>query len=752
MVLLVQSEDDKSHYAIEWESRGLYAVCKLGSWVDIGQLCRRAVLSRSRAQSSHSKSADVSSRNAAQERRVTAEEHIYGKRKRLAIEALQSVMKRPIKEVRPSSDGLASGGISSDIPEATSEEHIISTSVQNMLATGSAPVMEGNAQAGHIPGESATALTTTPQEIIPVTTTMEGAVSVSTAAEILENVRVQYFEALYLSKASLAYFAKGPLSRARASFHLDYDSALDMNDLISFLQSLILPIGVVDKKYKDAIPGLLSNYVAGSGDADDVQEHTGQPSKKTKTKKVKLCKDGLYTGEQDYIRKWWHSHSVSAGLSAPGQTQESLRRERISQLRTRETQLQMIVVLETLALQPLASNPADANESLPTIENGSTTPVTKPAPPRKSKKLPALNILLEMQADRLCIWQSVAAETDTTVSKGEKGESSAGRSEATAGRNGSRADMLRDFCVEVIMPFFSARLHEVCGMITLKLGGPVVVSPNSKTPARPSKSAGAAARPGSAAKRVISTKPARTLERVLTDDRLQRRGRSPAAAISLMRSATAPAIPGLKRERSEAPKLDSIPIADNVAINASRGGVLKSKKFSQREVDLGAMVAGADMRSKKPNIEAELKEAISALKRPNRQLAGQLMAESFERRAALASSNIRSTCNVPFHYVLFTNRRQNRNRPYEILLLRVSKYYPRPKPTVTKRLATTTILNQQQKPPLLTSRTQFDHRVSQEYPCLSLGRAHMRRYLLSILALRKLKYYPRLKATDIEIA
>ena len=47
-------------------------------------------------------------------------------------------------------------------------------------------------------------------------------------------------------QASLAYFAKGPLSRARAAFHLDYDSTLEMGDLIRFLESLVLPINVFD--------------------------------------------------------------------------------------------------------------------------------------------------------------------------------------------------------------------------------------------------------------------------------------------------------------------------------------------------------------------------------------------------------------------------------------------------------------------------------------------------------------------------
>lgn len=150
-------------------------------------------------------------------------------------------------------------------------------------------------------------------------------------------------------------------------------------------------------------------------------------------------------------------------------------------------------------------------------------------------------------------------------------------------------------------------------------------------------------RPGAVTKRPVPPKVRRSLQRVLTDERHKRSGsRGPAGVISLMRSATAPVVPGLKRESSESPLLENIPIAESQSLAVSRGGVLKTKKFSQREVDLSNLGPGNDTKSKKPSLEAELKEAISALKRPNRQLAGQLMVETAERRTASASVNSRS--------------------------------------------------------------------------------------------------------------
>jgi DNA replication regulator SLD3 len=65
-------------------------------------------------------------------------------------------------------------------------------------------------------------------------------------------------------------------------------------------------------------------------------------------------------------------------------------------------------------------------------------------------------------------------------------------------------------------------------------------------------------------------------------------------------------------------------------VTASRGGVLKSKKFSHREVDLSNLGG----RDKKNTIATELQEAISALKRPNRLLAGQTIMETSERRTS----------------------------------------------------------------------------------------------------------------------
>lgn len=189
------------------------------------------------------------------------------------------------------------------------------------------------------------------------------------------------------------------------------------------------------------------------------------------------------------------------------------------------------------------------------------------------------------------------------------------------------------------MASFAARLPDRCATINRKLGGPVVASPPK--PKLPKAASSSQSRPGAATKRPVPAKPRRSLQRVLTDERERRNSTSHSLGrpISLMRSATAPVIPGLKREGSEAPSLGSIPQAEARSVQANRGGVLTSKRFSQREVDMSNLVPKAHSRKRtQVNIEAELKDAISALKKPNRELAGKSIVETAEKRFASAPS------------------------------------------------------------------------------------------------------------------
>ncbi|KUJ20411.1 uncharacterized protein LY89DRAFT_442789 [Mollisia scopiformis] len=590
MVLIARLDDARTLYAVERESLGLYVLCQLGSWVNLQELRAAAVASKqelprvSEGPSTIFQEASLPT--------VTPEINKYNKKKRLAIEAIQSMVKRPISNT--------------------------------------------SAESQSIPSESAPAFTSSAGERPDPAPILDDVVSHPDAAEIFENVRTQYFEALYLSMASLAYFAKGPLSRARAAFHMDFDSTLDLKDHVNFLESLILSNALIDSKYRDGVPTCVSLL-----DIQDQSEDNANPTAKVKrrksNKKQKPGKNGLYPTEDTLIRKWWNSHDDEAESGAPGDSRDERTKRRISQLRIRETQLQIIIILEVLALQPLASSSEDIGEDLPTALP-TIEPMESKQKQGKSKKPQDLTMLIDLHIDRLCIWQSVALEEATKGHSSESQNVSENIDTPTA-RTSHTDNILRDFCVEVIAPFFSSRLPDKCAAINRKLGGPVVVSPPRPKLSKSASFSGAPSRPGAATKRPVPAKPRHSLKRVLTDDRERRSmSRGPNKAISLMRSATMPIVPGMKREASEAPSLSSIPSADSQTVEANRGGLLNSRRFSRREIDLSAMAPKPNAKAEKQAvIQAELKEAISALKKPNRELAGKSIVETAEKRSASIS-------------------------------------------------------------------------------------------------------------------
>lgn len=232
------------------------------------------------------------------------------------------------------------------------------------------------------------------------------------------------------------------MSRARAAFHLDLDSNLDINEYVTFLESLVMSTTFLDKKYRDGVPTCVSLV--------DVHDHSGEENqpmkaKKRKTsKKMKLGKNGLYPSEDTLVRKWWETHGEDADLGIPGNSKEELTRTRISLLRIRETQLQMIIVLEILALQPLASaakdNAYDLPSALPSIEV-----VDAKEKPVKAKKPDHLSTLIDGHVDRLCIWQSLASES-------MKGPETVTASIGPGQQSKATDNIPRDFCVEVIIP------------------------------------------------------------------------------------------------------------------------------------------------------------------------------------------------------------------------------------------------------------------------------------------------------------
>ncbi|KAG5294756.1 SLD3 domain-containing protein [Histoplasma ohiense] len=433
--------------------------------------------------------------------------------------------------------------------------------------------------------------------------------------ELFDNLRSQYLEALYISKTSVAYFAKGPLSRARASFQSSNENlSMKPTHLSSFYRECILPVKKMDLKYKDSLPDAIQNFLMEMSD-DEIPANT-MKQRTRKAKKAKLGKNGLYPEESDFVRRWWRNRDLSE-TSVPQHTsrQEEIRRL-TSDLRLRETQLQIVLILETISLE--ASYSSTTTQVLPATTEAQTS---QPQRRIKERKQQDLNTLLELLVDRLCIWHAVSFnDTILTTSAGGKSESTC----KTAGN-----DKLRDFCTEVIIPFYAGRLPDQCKTINRKLGGLIAISPTR--PAISRSKSGSSAKPGASVKRSHNQKSQqRTLQRVLTDERMASKSRAP----SLSRSNTTPSLDGLKRENSEPPLLSSI--------SGARGGIQKPKRVDNREIDLDAVAKQHEVKLKRMNSlleqKKELDAAIDALRKPNRELVAKDFADTVEKRASMCNT------------------------------------------------------------------------------------------------------------------
>ncbi|KAH8676244.1 DNA replication regulator SLD3-domain-containing protein [Xylariales sp. PMI_506] len=617
VVLIARLETNKTVYAIERQEGGLYSLCKLGNWVTLEDLSHHATV----AYSTLLKTRNVPVGATIPEATTTPQLHRENKKRRLAIEAIQSLVKRPARSQSISFTSQASEA-TQDLSSVDNDEV---RSLVDGVAALSKPVEPINADVPAEPSQSLKAI-------------QDEKVLLPTASDILEQVRNQYLEALYLSRGSLAYFAKGPLSRARAAFHLDCDSNLEMDDLIDFLKSLVLTTIQIDKKYRETVPDIISKmktYVVDSGD-----EH-GAKGRKKKPKKMKLGKDGLYPSEDEHVRKWWNAHKPQLKDEEDTMTAvvPSDTKLQISCLRSRETQLQIIVILEILALEPLRTVTLAQESQLPGLSID--LPPAEPSQDLSGKKRNKHNfpVLLDVHADRLSIWQSTSLDEINML-----GDTQSGGIDKLQKPGSLNSDPLKDFCVDIIVPFFSSRLPIHCDSLNRKLGGPVMPSPPKpkskkaeipiKPPPKPKAKSGAVARR-------TSSKSARTLERVLSKESEQARrsmSRGPSNVIALMRSASTPIVPLLKRETSDRTSLTSVPCRDSAdAVDAHEAAeeaasIASSRRRTQEE-----------RAQKDAQIKAELQDAISGLRKPNREVVGKAMEEAAERRATTSLSQLRKS-------------------------------------------------------------------------------------------------------------
>lgn len=422
-----------------------------------------------------------------------------------------------------------------------------------------------------------------------------------------------------------------------------------MNDLVTFLKSLIMTTVQIDKKYRETIPDLISKSKT------LVESSNEGTRKRKKARKMKLSKMGLYPCEENQVLRWWSANKPET-LDDEASISPAEVKSHVDLLRTRETQLQMILILEILALEPLRTREDLEESQLPGF--GAETEISQstetiPAKKRSKHNLP---VLIEIHADRLCIWQSTASDEFRLL---EDSQVATHAAQGIAAQKAT-ADPLRDFCTDIIMPFFAARLPELCDSINRKLGGPVIVSPPKPQQAKPLPKKHEA-KPGTATKRPAPAAKSKTIERALYRENSRRSvSRGPGSTIALMRSATSSAIPGFKREASESSVLRTMAQTDDEGARPK----LLSRSSS--------VVAKEDNKAhKKALVEAELKDAISALRRPNREVVGKAIAEeAAERRASGGLSHIRSEFSVIEPPKLVVTCTQNQRNLHDTLCSR----------------------------------------------------------------------------------
>jgi len=463
------------------------------------------------------------------------------------------------------------------------------------------------------------AVADTSSEIGPANTNI--AAGTDTTIQVPENttldmVRQQYLETLYLNKTSLAFYAKGPLRRTRLQA-TSSDSQYSVEDLANFYRESLLPSKKIDVKYKDSLPDLVASL-------SPLPVHAGDVTlgfTKKKSKKKKMGKDCLWPGEAELIERWWRTREIKQTIFS-AQSQANEVRNAISDVRIRESEMQILLMLEIMLLENYLAKsvkappvPRDPEVKLESVEDYTGTILAK-APQEKKKR--DLTPELDMLVDRLCIWQTIGTE-DLLASPDKVQE------DAPTTRKSK--DLLRDFCADIIVPFYSSKLPELCRSICKKLGGPEISfqHPKLSSSRAPSTSK---IQPGAALRVRPRPTATRTLERVLSEDQSLRRASPPVLARSASIS-----IPNLKREPSE---VSQRPM--------SRGGLLKSVSFSSREIDLEADARVQETKRKKLSQLAtqkrELEDAINALKKPNRGLAAKDFMDDVEKRKVEAAASL----------------------------------------------------------------------------------------------------------------
>ena len=201
-----------------------------------------------------------------------------------------------------------------------------------------------------------------------------------------------------------------------------------------------------NKKYDKSLPELITELPVGIASEDEAG-YTNARIRKSKTRR-KIGKNGFFPEEEGYVLKWWLRREKTLTAEGPEDTRERRTKRALVEQRARETQLQIILILEILALEAAGTAQGPKDLTMPNVTNDSNEDKHVPDA-KKSKKPQDLSTLLDVLIERLCIWQTTNLED--SMSSGDKTKSVPQKAEKE-GACADDGDRLRDFCSEVIVP------------------------------------------------------------------------------------------------------------------------------------------------------------------------------------------------------------------------------------------------------------------------------------------------------------
>lgn len=576
-VLVVFEKAEQRLFAVEQVAPKSYALCKLHEWVDVGKIDERA---------------------------------------KLQVEPYN--VKRVCRTIEADQNGGAQPWwASAAVP------HMELPRTYSPLSKTPQPPARSN--------EATKAPALTQGHHRDLTTANEGASMTNDVAaqpeagqQALEDLAKHYLEALYLSRTPLAYFSKGPLTRTRMLYTATEQSKDCLAELVDFLKGSVLSSSVMDKKYRESVTEMIKALPS------ELTPGKTPRSQKKRKWKPKRDKTGFFVGEKDSVEQWWRMHDDPQANVVTESTDAALKR-RLPLLRNRETFLQIMLILEVMALESQMAQDKKERPDAETQDQQASKPSETEGRHKKKKEVDIASVL-ETLLDRLCIWCSVDISSPTKTDK----------------PNGEQAhdpsDDLKSFCIEVIIPFYMSRVPEKASLVSRRLGGPSAPTPDKR------KGPSTSRKPGEPAVRQAPEKRARKpLARVSTDtfDTVQHR-------LPVLKRSSTDVSALVKDENQDAlVPLENIPAARSrreqrlQAQIGRRTSVMSQTSFNRREVDLSAMSQANEVKArKKAEVERKLRDAISTLKKPNRSLAVEEIAKSTDESFAKAIAKSRSTAHT----------------------------------------------------------------------------------------------------------